>query len=327
MAVLRLALLAVQALAVAPAPVAAASRRALSLPRTRARRRLVQPRMQFGPPGSTVKDPYDTLGVSRSATSAEIKKAFREKAVSTHPDRNPDVEPEAAQARFAAVGEAYEILKDPDKRREYDTTGRVGGGMGMGGPGGADMEAIFREFMRQQQGGQPFGGGAPRPPPPKPFPQPDMEAWIRADVASIERASRASGISADNDSLRARFAGTLAVVSAVDPRDRSVKVRVMVSPGRAAEVWYATDALWDARLMKRGVQVAICADEEALVRTSRAAGIGAENDATRAACAGKAGEVLAVDHADNSCKVRVVTETGEEPMMCWFAIAACEPTA
>ena len=55
-----------------------------------------------------------------------------------------------------------------------------------------------------------------------------MEAWIRADVASIEKASRASGISADKDELRARFAGTLAVVAVVDPRDKSAKVRVMV---------------------------------------------------------------------------------------------------
>lgn len=293
--------------------------------------RRTAPTMQFfGRPGNEVTNPYETLGVQRDASAAEIKKAFREKAVSTHPDRNPDLDPEAAQARFTAVGEAYEILKNPAKREEYDTFGRVGGSGGMGGgaggSGAVDMEALFRELMRQQ-GGQGFEGqgvGGPRPPPPKPFPQPDMEAWIRAEEESIRRASRASNISEAKDDVRARFAGTLGMVSLVDPRDKTVKVRVMVSPGRAAEVWYPIEALWDARHMKKGAAVLICADELAIAKASRGSGIGVEKDAVRASCAGKPGTVLEVDTADQSCKVRVIVEPGQATI-CWFPIAATEP--
>jgi len=289
-------------------------------------RQSAPPTMQFfGRPGNEVTNPYETLGVQRDASAAEIKKAFREKAVSTHPDRNPDLDPEAAQARFTAVGEAYEILKNPAKREEYDTFGRVGGSGGMGGAGGSgavDMEALFREMMRQQ-GGQGFGG-QPRPPPPKPFPQPDMEAWIRADGETIRRASRASNISEARDDVRARFAGTLGMVSLVDPRDKTVKVRVMVSPGRAAEVWYPVEALWDARHMKKGAAVLICSDKLAIAKASRASGIGAEKDEVRASCAGKPGTVLEVDTTDQSCKVRVIVELGQATI-CWFPIAATEP--
>ena len=184
---------------------------------------------------------------------------------------------------------------------------------------------MIREFMRQNGFGG-FGGGAPRPPP-KPFPQPEMEAWIRADVASIEKASRASGISADKDELRARFAGTLAVVAVVDPRDKSAKVRVMVSPGRAAEVWYANDALWDPKRMKEGLRVRVCPETGAIHGASRAAGIpiDLEKDGIRAACAGKVGTVLQVDSSDNTAKIRVVDPDAGEATICWFAIACVEP--
>ena len=102
--------------------------------------------MQIGRPPQNIPNPYQTLGVSRTASAAEIKKAFRDKAISTHPDRNPDlaagkITPEEAQNRFQAIGEAYEILKDPAKREEYDLTGSVGGGAGMGGPGGPGHES------------------------------------------------------------------------------------------------------------------------------------------------------------------------------------------
>lgn len=96
--------------------------------------------------------------------------------------------------------------------------------------------------------------------------------------------------------------------------------------GRAAEVWYPSAALWDARLMKEGKQVQICTDKEAIMSTSRAAGIAidVEKDAVRAACAGKVGTILAVDKGDNTAKVRVATEPGKAATL-WFAIAACEP--
>ena len=271
-------------------------------------------------------DPYKTLGVSRSASTAEIKKAFREKATSTHPDRNKDlasgnITPDEAQDRFQAVGNAYEILKDPEKRQEYDTYGRVGG-MNGGGASQADMEDLFAMFMKQRQAQQ-----RPRP---KPFPQPEMEAWITADVEAIHKASRASNISMDKDEIRADFAGKQAVVALVDPRDNSAKVRVMISPGRAAEIWYPNAALWDARLMKKGAEVNICPDVAANIRASRRAGISAKTDSIREECAGKAGVVLEVDESDFTAKVRVVLdpEEGEEKgraVVVWFAIAGIEP--
>lgn len=273
-------------------------------------------------------DPYQTLGVSRTASDAEIKKAFRAKAVSTHPDKNPELDREEAQQRFAAVGSAYEILKDPAKRKEYDTFGRVGGGIGGGGgPGG--MEDIMREFMRRQ-------AEMNRPPPPKPFPQREMEARIRADVASIHRASRSSGISEEKDAIRASFAGKEATIALVDPRDKSVKVRVLLiddsGRARAAEVWYGAGAVWDPRTCKAGLRVQICSDVEQIERACREAGVSTDNDAIRATCAGKHGTVQEVDLGDGTAKVKVVTEPGKDgekgkAAICWFPIAAFDPRA
>ncbi len=78
-----------------------------------------------------VKDPYKTLGVDRKASEEEIKKAYRKLARRWHPDRNPD--DSAAEERFKEVQEAYGILSDPDKRKQYDAGGGVFGGFGGGG--------------------------------------------------------------------------------------------------------------------------------------------------------------------------------------------------
>ena len=120
-------------------------------PRPVVRPRCVVAAYQSG--GSDI-DLYKTLGVSRDASTAEIKKAFRDKALSAHPDKNPDllagrIDREEAQARFSAVGDAYEILKSPEKRKEYDTYGRVGTAASRGPGGFASQEEMFREFMRQ----------------------------------------------------------------------------------------------------------------------------------------------------------------------------------
>jgi len=68
------------------------------------------------------KDYYSVLGVSKSATSEEIKKAFRKLAVKYHPDRNPDNK--AAEEKFKEISEAYEVLGDAEKRKKYDQFGR-----------------------------------------------------------------------------------------------------------------------------------------------------------------------------------------------------------
>ena len=70
-----------------------------------------------------MQDHYAALGLPSSASAADIKKAFRQRAAQTHPDRNPS--PDAAQ-RFRAVQEAYDVLSDEEKRKTYDENRRRG---------------------------------------------------------------------------------------------------------------------------------------------------------------------------------------------------------
>jgi molecular chaperone DnaJ len=83
------------------------------------------------------KDYYAELGVSSTATADEVKKAYRKLARDLHPDKNPG--DSKAEARFKAIGEAYSVLSDPEKRRQYDETRRLfrsGAGAFGGGTGG-----------------------------------------------------------------------------------------------------------------------------------------------------------------------------------------------
>lgn len=129
-------------------------------------------------------DPYQILGVARNASEQDIKRAFRQLSLQYHPDRNAS---EEAKTKIVEVNNAYEILSDAEKRRQYDLTGQVGdvgngngGGAGMnrtqsfhfefgpgrgGGPmffnmGGPGKEVhanhIFEQFFGGQHGGNPF---------------------------------------------------------------------------------------------------------------------------------------------------------------------------
>src|SRR5213595_295543 len=100
------------------------------------------------------RDYYEVLGVGRSASEEEIKRAYRKLAVKFHPDKNPD-DPHAEE-RFKELGEAYDVLIDPDKRLAYDRFGHAAFAQGAGFGGGFhDPFDIFREVF----GGGGFGGG------------------------------------------------------------------------------------------------------------------------------------------------------------------------
>jgi molecular chaperone DnaJ len=101
------------------------------------------------------KSPYDTLGVSKGASAEEIKKAYRKLARENHPDRNPGSE--AAEDRFKEVQGAYDILSDPEKRKQYD---RFGTANGRPGPGArpSDFNVDFGESFNIGDLGDLFGG-------------------------------------------------------------------------------------------------------------------------------------------------------------------------
>lgn len=111
------------------------------------------------------RDPYDVLGVPRSATPEQIREAHRKLAKKFHPDLNKTAE---AGAKFKEIQEAYDLLSDPQKRKQFDQFGHAGpsmggaGGTGFGGQGGwgnvdaSTFEEIFGDFMG---GGARRGGG------------------------------------------------------------------------------------------------------------------------------------------------------------------------
>ena len=106
------------------------------------------------------KDFYEILGITKSADAAEIKKAYRKKAIEFHPDKNPG--DAKAEENFKQAAEAYEVLSDPQKKAKYDQYGHQafengGGGGGYGGGGHMNMDDIFSQFG--DIFGSAFGGG------------------------------------------------------------------------------------------------------------------------------------------------------------------------
>ena len=113
------------------------------------------------------RDYYEVLGVDKNADDATLKKAYRKLAKKYHPDVNPG--DKEAEAKFKEATEAYSVLSDADKRRQYDQFGHAafenGGGGGAGGYGGfdfngADMGDIFGDIFGDMFGGSRRGGAS-----------------------------------------------------------------------------------------------------------------------------------------------------------------------
>src|SRR4249919_2112687 len=107
------------------------------------------------------RDYYEVLGVTRTSTEVELKAAFRKLAMQHHPDRNPG--DNDCEHRFKEINEAYDILKDPNKRAAYDRYGHAAfehGSGGVGGGFGADFASTFSDIFDDLfSGGRRRGGG------------------------------------------------------------------------------------------------------------------------------------------------------------------------
>ncbi|MEM0939607.1 MAG: molecular chaperone DnaJ [Bacteroidota bacterium] len=112
------------------------------------------------------RDYYEILGVNKSASKDELKKAYRKIAIKYHPDKNPD--DKEAEEKFKEAAEAYDVLSNDEKRQKYDHFGHQGVGGASGGfsGGGMNMDDIFSQFGDIFGGGNPFesffGGGGGR---------------------------------------------------------------------------------------------------------------------------------------------------------------------
>lgn len=108
----------------------------------------------------TNRDYYDILGIAKQASAAEIKSAYRKKALEFHPDKNKSAD---AEAKFKEVNEAYEVLKDPQKKQMYDSYGHAAfdprsGFGGGGGAGGFRQQGPFTWSYTSSGGASPFSG-------------------------------------------------------------------------------------------------------------------------------------------------------------------------
>lgn len=138
------------------------------------------------------KDYYKILGVERSASADEIKRAYKKVAIKYHPDRNPGNK--EAEEKFKQAAEAYDVLRDPDKRARYDQFGAEGvngaGGFGGFGGQGMDINDIFSAFGdifggHGFGGFSGFGGGGARGAQPRQYKGADMRMKVKLSLEEI----------------------------------------------------------------------------------------------------------------------------------------------
>ncbi len=135
-------------------------------------------------------DYYEVLGVDRGASEEEIKKAYRKLALKYHPDRNPGSKD--AEEKFKEVAEAYEVLRDPEKRARYDRFGHEGlrgGPAGAGGFAGFDLSDALRSFLRDFGAGFSFGDLFGEEEPEAPGPRRGKDIQIRLPLTLQEIAT------------------------------------------------------------------------------------------------------------------------------------------
>jgi molecular chaperone DnaJ len=155
-------------------------------------------------------DYYDVLGVGRSASNEDIKKAFRRLAMKYHPDRNKD---DGAEARFKEIGEAYEVLSDPEKRSAYDRFGHAGlngfdfgrgfDGVDLGGFGDI-FEAFFGGSATGRRGREAQRGADRRIDIDIEFTEAAFGVERQIDIERVERCQRCAGSGAEPGSKSPR---------------------------------------------------------------------------------------------------------------------------
>ena len=185
------------------------------------------------------RDYYEVLGVDKNADEATLKKAYRQLAKKYHPDVNPG--DKEAEAKFKEATEAYGILSDPDKRRQYDQFGHAafenGGGGGAGGFGGfdfsgADMGDIFGDIF-----GDLFGGGSRRRANNGPMKGANLRARVNITFEeAVFGCEKELEITLKDECTTCHGTGAKAGTSPVPVRSVMVKVRLFI-PSSLCLVW------------------------------------------------------------------------------------------